>query len=144
MNNTDQAEAYFKGGYVCSQALLATFSEQFGLDKRIALKLADAFGAGIGGLGETCGAVTGAIMVLGLKYGREAPDDDRAKEKTRELVKKFVAEFKSRHHAIICKELLECDISTAKGMQSAEEKGVFESRCPNFVRDAAGIIEKLL
>lgn len=144
MNNADQAVSYFKEGFACSQALFATFSEQLGLDRKIALKIADAFGAGMGGLAETCGAVTGAIMVIGLKYGRETPGDDGAKEKTRELVKKFVTEFKSRHHTIICKELLESDISTAKGMEAAEEKGFFETRCRNFVRDAAGIVEQLL
>jgi C_GCAxxG_C_C family probable redox protein len=144
MNNVDRAVSCFAGGCVCSQAIFATFSEQLGLDRQIAMKIADAFGAGMGGLAETCGAVTGAFMVIGLKYGRGEPDDDRAKEKTRELVKKFVTEFKARRQTIVCKELLGYDISTAAGMQSAEEKGIFGDRCPKIVRDAAEILEQLV
>lgn len=144
MSNVDLALSCFKEGYVCSQALFATFGEQSGLDREIALRVADAFGAGMGGMAETCGAVTGAIMVIGLKYGRVKADDDRAKEKTRGLIKKFVQEFKARNHSIICKELLDYDISTAEGMDLADEKGLFETRCPNFIRDAVEIVERLL
>jgi C_GCAxxG_C_C family probable redox protein len=145
MNNVDLALKYFKDdGYACSQAVFATFAEKLGLNREKALKIADAFGAGMGGMAETCGAVTGAVMVFGLKYGREKADDKPAKEKTRELVKKFAAEFKARNRSTICRELLGCDISSPAGMKQADELGLFKTRCPGFVRDAAEIVEKLL
>lgn len=71
MKKPDQAAALFEEGFACSQAVLATFCERFGLDRHIGLKLAEGFSGGIGRQGLTCGAVTGALMVIGLRYGRK-------------------------------------------------------------------------
>ena len=140
----EEAVAYFEKGFVCSQAVFATYAESLGLKPEIALPIADAFGAGMGGMAETCGAVTGAFMVIGLKYGRVLAEDSDAKEKTRSLIKESVKQFKERHGSIVCKDLLEVDISTIEGMEAAEEKGFFEIHCPKFVRDAAEILENLI
>ena len=69
MTNVEDALSLFKNGFRCSQAILSTYGLQFGLDQELALKLASPFGGGMGSLGNTCGAVTGAILVIGLKYG---------------------------------------------------------------------------
>ncbi len=140
----EEAVAYFEKGFVCSQAVFATYAEPLGLKSEIALPIADAFGAGMGGMAETCGAVTGAFMVIGLKYGRVHAEDSEAKEKTRRLIKELVRRFKNRHGSITCKTLLDTDISTDEGMETANEKGLFETHCPKFVRDAAEILENLI
>ena len=143
-SKAEEAVACFEKGFVCSQAVFATYAESLGLNSEIALPIADAFGAGMGGMAETCGAVTGAFMVIGLKYGRVHTEDSEAKEKTRRLIKEFVKRFKDRNGSIICKTLLDVDISTDEGMKTANEKGLFDSHCAKFVRDAAEILENLL
>lgn len=144
MSRVEQAVSCFKEGFSCSQALLSTYGVEFGLDRETALKVSGAFGGGMGRMGETCGAVTGAFMVIGLKYGNTRVDDRQAKEKTYSLVKEFVEKFKSRNGSIACRELLGCDISTPEGMEIAKEKNLFATLCPKLVSDAAEIIEQTL
>ncbi|MCP5103858.1 MAG: C_GCAxxG_C_C family protein [bacterium] len=139
-----KSAARFEEGFCCSQAVLVTYAEHWNLDPDVFLKIADAFGAGIGGMAATCGAVTGAIMAIGLKHGRTHPDDDDAKHKTRTLVKEFVKQFKERRGTLECKHLLDIDISVPEGMQLAEEKGLFDTFCPKLIEDAVDILEKLL
>ena len=98
----------------------------------------------MGHLGETCGVVTGAFMLIGLKYGMTMADDEQRRVKAHSSVKEFAQEFKSRNGSITCRELLGCDISTSEGMRLAEENELFTTRCPKFVRDAAEIIEQIL
>ncbi|MGD2086489.1 MAG: C-GCAxxG-C-C family protein [Candidatus Aminicenantes bacterium] len=143
-DKVEEAVAYFEKGFVCSQAVLVIYAESLGLKPEIALPIADAFGLGMGGMAETCGAVTGAFMVIGLKYGRVHADDAEAKEKTRRLIKEFVKQFKNRHGSITCKTLLDVDISTDDGMKAANEKGLFEINCLKFVRDTVEILENLI
>jgi C_GCAxxG_C_C family probable redox protein len=83
-------------------------------------------------------------MVIGLKYGKTRADDEQTKEKAYALFQNFVQEFKTRNGSIVCRELLGCDISTPKGKKLAEEKQLFTLLCPQFVQDAATIIEEIL
>ena len=122
MNRVELAVSCFEEGYTCSQALLSTYSVKFGLDREIALRIADGFGGGMGSMGETCGAVTGAFMVIGLKHGRTVVEDRDAHRKTNSLVNDFIRLFKHRNGSIVCRELLGCDISTPEGLNSAREK----------------------
>jgi C_GCAxxG_C_C family probable redox protein len=89
-----------------------------------------------GGLteGQVCGAVTGAIMVIGLCYG----DRDRPREDTYEPVNRFLRRFESAHGSIICRDLLGCDLETAR------QNDRFSEVCPLLIRTAAQIIEELI
>lgn len=91
----------------------------------------------MGRMGETCGAVTGAFMVVGLKYGETKAEDNQTREKTYSLIREFVAEFESRNGSVICRELIGGDISTPEGIKIAGNVR------PKLVRDAAEIIERL-
>lgn len=144
MEKVERAVTCFKEGFSCSQALLSTYGAQFGLNREMALKVSGAFGGGMGRMAETCGAVTGASMVIGLKYGKTRVEDEQTKEKAYSLVKEFVDKFKSRNGSIICRELLGCDISTPRGMALAKENKLVATLCPKFVQDAAEIIEQIL
>ena len=124
--------------------MLSAYGERFGLDHEMASEVSGAFGGGMGHLGETCGAVTGAFMLIGLKYGVTRAEDEKRREKAHHLVKEFAREFKSRNGSITCRELLGCDISTSEGMKLAEDNEHFITRCPKFVRGAAEIIEQIL
>jgi C_GCAxxG_C_C family probable redox protein len=144
MSDVEKAAAGFSQGLNCAQSMLATYGPRFGLERELALKVASGFGGGIGHLGESCGAVTGALMVIGLKQGGTSVDDRDSSEKTYGLVNEFVKRFKARNGSILCRELLGCDISTPQGLENARNKGLFEERCPNFVRASAEILEELL
>ncbi|MFX1339443.1 MAG: C-GCAxxG-C-C family protein [Promethearchaeota archaeon] len=144
MKNVEKAVSLFMKGFRCSQTILSTYGSQFGLKPELALKLASPFGAGMGSLGNTCGAVTGAFMVLGLKYGNSKLSETKKKEKAYEVVREFVSRFKSRNGTIKCSKLLDCDISTLEGRNKAIETRLFIEVCPKFVKDAAEILENLL
>jgi len=144
MNKAKESASIFNEGFSCSQAVFSTYAVDMGLNREIALKISQAFGGGMGQMGETCGAVTGAFMVVGLKYGRTRADDDEAKIKTYKLVKEFTEKFKARNGTIICRELLGCDIGTAEGEKIAKNEKLFSSVCPGFVRDAVEILEEIL
>ena len=145
MSNADLAIACFKEDYNCSQAVLSTYAPTLGLDRETALRVAAAFGGGMGRTGETCGAVSGALMVIGLRYGRSTAGDEGAKEKTYNLAVEFLKTFAARNDGCVkCRELLGCDISSPEGRQAAREQGLFDTLCPQFVRDAAEIVEQLL
>jgi C_GCAxxG_C_C family probable redox protein len=144
MNRIEQAVACFKEGFSCSQAVLSTYGPTLGLDRKTALRVSGAFGGGMGRMGQTCGAVTGAFMVIGLKYGKTRAEDNQTRDKAYSLVREFVDRFKSRNGSIVCKELLGCDMSTPEGRKLVEEKKLVASVCPKFVQDACEIIEQTI
>lgn len=143
MSRVEQAVERFKDGFNCSQAVVGSYCEQFGLDCEMASKVATGFGGGMH-IGGECGAMTGGFMVLGLKYGNTDAEDKEAKVKTYEKSIEFADRFKARNGSIDCRELLGCDISTADGMKKAQEEGLFDSVCPKMVREAAEILEEML
>jgi len=143
-NKSDSAEQCFSNGFNCAQAVFTTYCEDLDLDTETALKISGAFGGGMGHIGETCGAVTGAFMLIGLKYGKSKADDNAAKEKTYALVQEFTKCFKADFESVKCKELLKYDISIDEGMQKAREEGLFSSICPMLVKRAVEIIEDIL
>jgi len=124
--------------------VLSSFGEELGLDHELALRIAGAFGGGMARMGEQCGAVTGALMVIGLKHGKTQAGDDGAREKTYELVGEFVKIFKSRHGSICCRELLGYDLSNPEGRKAAYEQGLFTTLCPQIVKNATEILEEIL
>jgi C_GCAxxG_C_C family probable redox protein len=139
----EEAVALFKQGFNCSQSVLATYGEQFGLKRQISLSLACGFGMGMG-MGETCGAVTGAFMVIGLKHCASNPQDRQVRQEVYELIREFAKRFTARNHSIVCRDLLGCDPSTPEGSKIAIEKGLFKTICPKMVQDAAEILEEML
>ena len=144
MSKVELVLCRFKDDLDCAQAILSTYGPELGLDSEIAIKLTDAFTGGIGHMGETCGAVTGAFMVLGLKYGERATGYQSANKKTHSLVKEFINRFTSRNGSIVCKELLGCDISNSEVLNSEKTKNLFKTACPKYLQNAAEIIEELL
>ena len=144
MNRIQQAQSLFSDGYLCSQSILITFAPIFGLEPDIAAKIGAPFGGGIARRGDTCGAVNGAFMVLGLKYGHISADDLESKEEAYRKVEEFIGEFQDRNRSIRCNELLECDISTPQGLQSAYDQQLFTTRCPRFVADAVEILDQII
>jgi C_GCAxxG_C_C family probable redox protein len=129
----------FDQGFNCAQSVLAAFAPRHGLTKEHALKVACAFGSGMM-RGDTCGAVTGSLMVIGLAHGRCRADDMQARSKTYALAQAFQDRFETLHGTCSCEELLGLDPTTPEGRQSALDRGLFESRCPIFVRSAVTLL----
>jgi C_GCAxxG_C_C family probable redox protein len=144
MKRADRAAVLFESGLNCSQSMLVAFSEGSAFDPALAAKLAAGFGGGMGRMGGTCGAVTGAFLVLGLLRGATSAEDKTGKENAYRLVRDFAARFQARNGSLTCRDLLGCDIGTAAGLAAAKEKGLFRTVCPKLVRDAAEILEELL
>lgn len=144
MNHSEKALSAFSEGFSCSQSVLSAFGEEYHLDRAVALKLGDSFGGGMGRMALTCGAVTGALMVIGLKYGRTSADDREAKDRTIRMVGEFVRRFEQRHNTIACSQLLGCDIGVEEGYQYAKEHDLFNTVCRKFVADAVEILEEVL
>jgi len=115
-----------------------------GLDRELALRVAGAFGGGMARMGETCGAVTGALMVIGLKYGMTQAKDEQARDKTYKLAQELATRFKERHGSMVCRELLGYDLGNPEGRKAAYDKGLFTTLCPELVRDAIEILEQML
>lgn len=118
--------------------MLAGFGELYGLDRPTAFKLARAFGSGMG-MGRECGAVTGALMILGLKV-QEATSEKETRYRVYDLVKEFVRLFEEKRGTILCKDLLGVDLGTPEGREKAIKDNLFRTLCPGFVRDAAQIL----
>lgn len=123
------------------QAVFSAYAETLGMDRQTAMKLSAGFGGGMGRMAQTCGAVTGAFMVLGLKYGGEDAD---AREKAYQMVRDFARRFEQRHGSLVCRDLMECDISTPEGQQAAKDRGLRSGVCTPLVRQAAEILETML
>ncbi len=144
-NREKAARKDFLSGLACSQAVLAAFADRYDLSRECALRLAAAFEGGTGMQGDTCGALVGVYLVLGLEYGGIDPEDLGAKQLTAEKVNEATRLFKECNKGRrTCCELLGCDISTDEGLNEALRRELFQRRCPAFVRDAVRIAEQLL
>ena len=136
MNYVEEAVQLFEDGYMCSQAVLAVFCEEFGLSREQAFKISISFGDGMR-KGEVCGACTGAIMTLGLRYGEN-------KSKSDEMCVKFLDSFEKENGSYICRDLLDCDIRTEEGIKYAIDNNLFKEICPKMVESAAKIAQELI
>jgi C_GCAxxG_C_C family probable redox protein len=144
LTNVEQAMDSFSSGFNCAQAVFSTYAPALGVTEHDALRIAGGFGAGMGRLQETCGAVTGAIMVIGCKYGMVDTADVGSKEKTYALVQQVVHRFRALHGSISCAELLGCDLNTAEGKKHFTDHDLSKTVCTRCVRDAATLIEEIL
>lgn len=143
MSHADTAADVFARGLSCSQAVFSAYAAEYGLDKSAASRIASGFGGGMGRMAQTCGAVTGAYMVIGLKYGA-ATGDQEAKEKTYRLVREFAEQFRAKNGSLVCKDLLGCDISSPEGFETMKQKGLHQSVCTKLVRDACDLLDEIL
>lgn len=144
MDKLNDALLTFASGFNCSQSVLTAFSSELGLGTDQALRIACGFGGGMGRTAQTCGAVTGACMVIGLKHGQTQKDDKTAKEKTYAFVREFVDLFTKKHGSTLCRELLSCNVSTPEGYQKAVEENLFKTVCPGLVESAVEILQKIV
>ncbi len=143
MSKTDKALELFSNNFNCSQAVFAAFAPDFGLDEKLALKLATSFGGGARN-GDICGAVSGALMVLGLKYGHFDAADSEQKSRAYAIAVEYTKRFKEANGSIVCRDLLGYDLTKPDDMACIKEKGLFGDVCPKAIKSAVEILEGVL
>lgn len=141
---TDRALESFRGGLNCAQAVVSAFSDELKYDNKMALSISCGFGAGMGRLQETCGAVTGSYMVLGIVNSRKFTENKDRKEATYGLIQKFSNRFKQIHGTTDCSSLLNCDLKTEEGHRFAIENNLFGTVCEKCISDSIEILEELI
>jgi C_GCAxxG_C_C family probable redox protein len=138
----EKAADYFKQDYNCAQSVLLTMQEYYGIRKnRLIPKIATAFGGGIGRRGSLCGALTGAIMAIGLKHGLNKPSSKGIeKEKAYEIALKFYDQFAEEYGSPFCRELIGYDLTNPEELERLRKSNVREEKCSHFVKKAVEIL----
>jgi C_GCAxxG_C_C family probable redox protein len=141
--NQQEAMDLFQQGFDCSQAVLMEFADELNLDDETAKKISACFGGGIWN-GHVCGAVTGAMMVIGMKYGHSQAGDKETKDLMVQKINEFITAFEQKHGSVVCKDLLGYKIP--EDLDTIMEKQLFftEGMCPAFVCDAIDILHDIL
>ena len=141
---SEAAVDVFRSGFNCAQAVFSAHAAVLGVSENDALRIACGFGGGMGRLQETCGAVTGAFMLIGCRYGMTAKDDGAAREKTYARVRQFADRFIQKNTSISCRTLLGCDLQSDEGRKYFKDHDLYETVCVKCVRDAASIVDQML
>ncbi len=119
-------------GYNCAQAVACTYSDLVGIDEKTIFKLTEALGLGMGGMEGTCGAVSGACILAGLKNSSGNTDKPDSKADTYKISREILNKFKEQNGSVVCRELKGVD--TGKPLRS----------CGDCIKDAAKIAEKVV
>jgi C_GCAxxG_C_C family probable redox protein len=146
MNHVEKAIERHTSGFGCAQCVASVFAEELGVSEVTAQKIALGMGGGLGRSGEVCGALSGGIMVLGMKNGVTSMDGEAnkvAKEKVYGLDQELIRQFKGRIGAIRCNDILGFDMNDAEARKEALEKGMFATRCNGCIKDSIEIVESL-
>ncbi len=144
MDTSEYAKDLFNKGYLCSQSVFATFCEEYGISKDLGLKISRFLGFGFNYRGDYCGAISGALMIYSLKYSSGEVYDELSNEVCFQACQGHIKRFTQKHGSCICKELLNADLSTEDGMTYLRENHVFDTKCPVFVEDSAGILTQIV
>lgn len=143
MNHVDKAVKYYSNNFNCSQAVFTTYATELGLDEETALKMSTQFGGGAR-KGEMCGAVSGALMVLGLKYGHSHAEDIEEKGKAYQIAEDFMNRFIAEKGTVVCRELLGYDVSNQEDVAKIKELNLFKTTCPEMIKCATAMVEQMI
>lgn len=137
MEKSQKASELFSQGYSCSQAVLAVYAEKYGMDEKVLFKISSSFGGGLAGKRDVCGAVTGALMVLGLEYGRTEAKDAQGKAKNYKHVNDYMSQFSEKYLTTNCGKLLE-------QIKESNKEGNVKLSCNELVSETVKIIDKIM
>lgn len=143
MEKSEQAKELFLSGYNCAQSVLLSFADELKFSKELAQKMAAGFGGGMGKRQETCGAVTGAIMVMGLLKGEQVSNNDELKSEAYAAVKELSRRFEAEFNTTRCRDLIGCDLNTPEGSAKFRDEKIMENVCAGCVQKAVTIVESI-
>jgi C_GCAxxG_C_C family probable redox protein len=138
----EKAVGLMDSGFNCSQSVLSSYSEILNFDKELALSVSCGFGAGMGRLQETCGAVTGAYMVFGIYCSKKFKDNGARKSQSYLMVQAFNKRFIEKHKTTDCSGLLNCDLKTEQGQQCFKDMHLVENVCKVCISDSIQLIHE--
>jgi C_GCAxxG_C_C family probable redox protein len=139
---SEKAVKRFLDGYNCAQSVLLTIFEQWDGKNELIPKVATAFGGGIGRCGSVCGALSGGVMAIGIKYGTNEPSVEK-RLRAYELANRFYRQFEKQHGSVLCRELVGYDLSNPEELDKVRKERVLEEKCTNFVRKAVEILAEI-
>ena len=119
-------------GYNCAQAVACTYCDMVGIDEETMFKMTEGLGLGMGGMEGTCGAVTGACILAGMKRSSGNLEEPNSKAESYKLSREIVKQFEEQNQSVVCKTLK--GIETGKVLRS----------CQDCIKDAATIAEQVL
>ena len=137
MEKSDIAIETFNNDLNCAQSVIGAYAEQYNLDKNNLFKLASAFGGGMGHTNGVCGAISGGLMVLGLKHNSKQFDKETTYAQTRHLMDEFIKRNGTRD----CEKLIGVDLMTEEGKKEFKEKGIKKKVCEKCIADVIDIVE---
>lgn len=140
---TEIALKSFKSGLNCAQSVLTAYADELNLNKSQALELSSGFGGGMGRLQETCGAVTGAFMIIGIVNSRSYKEEERS-EQTPADIQNYTHQFENIHGSISCGELLNCDLKTTEGQDNFKENKLGSIVCEKCISSSISILESVI
>lgn len=143
INRVSTAESLFQSGKNCAQAVLGAYADFTGESTETAMKLASGFGGGMGRLQLTCGAATGAIMVIGLYVGSQPYDEQSRKQTANELIQNFYKQFLARNGAPDCQGLLKLDLNSSEDRAEITKRNLSGTICTPCVSSAVEILLEL-
>lgn len=143
MSHAETAVEYYNNNFNCSQGVFAAFATELGIDEKLALRLGTNFGGGER-KGELCGAVAGALMVLGLQYGHCESDDFEGKAKAYRISEEFMNRFIEKNGSVVCRELLGYDLTKDEDLPIIKNGNLFRTFCPKMLRSAADILDEII
>ncbi|MCB2207745.1 MAG: C-GCAxxG-C-C family protein [Bacteroidetes bacterium] len=143
MSKPQKAIEAFRKGSNCAQSVLSVYTDELQFDVELSMEISSGFGAGMGRLQETCGAVTGAFMVIGIYNSKKYTEPEKGKEESIRMIQQFNEAFKDSNAATKCSELLNCDLKTAVGQHYFTSNKLSEKVCEKCVASAIEIVEKL-
>jgi len=135
----EKAASLFREGHNCAQSVLLTMQDFWNEKKPLEPKIASAFGGGIGGRGSLCGALTGGVIAIGQKYGRNEPIL-KGRDEAYSLALKFYDSFQKELGSVFCRDLIGYDLTDPKELKKAWDSKVFLYKCVHFVEKAVGIL----
>jgi len=144
MTKSKQAVEFFRSGMNCAQSVLLAFADELKLNRQTALRIAAGFGGGMGKLQGTCGAVTGAYMVLGLYRGNAAGDNRKLMEGSYDLVRQYSTQFSKEFGSTSCMDLVRVDMKTPEGNERFKSENIKEEICCRVVERSVEILESLI
>ena len=127
-----KAAELHKKGYNCAQAVACAYCDLFGADEKEVFRMMEGFGLGMGDMKCTCGAVSGAIALAGIKNSDVQLEAPKTKGSTYKIAKQLTAAFKEKNQSVICADL--------KGVETGE----MLRSCPGCIEDACKIVEEYL
>jgi C_GCAxxG_C_C family probable redox protein len=139
---TETAQRHFKEGYNCAQSVLLTMTEHWNCKNELIPKIANPFGGGLARCGSACGALTGGLMAIGIKYGTNEPSAGK-QTVAYELAEQFYRQFEKENKTVMCRELIGFDLSDLEQRKKAREQQIFQTKCPAFVKSAVEILASL-